>query len=472
MPMPAKVPTYQQGGLVSGPGTDYSALWRRQAEANDRKWDAVNQGSAPAKQVMHQIAPSGMSAHALKVMADAMNMRSDNWGSALSKMANVFVARHAGEREAEQKREYLNAQEQRRGVWAQQLHSGATLRDIAGRDPSVMGDTAFLNFAKTTTPEVAAEVEMFEDVDSPYGRGGVGQRSSTIGKISGYQGPVAAPAVPERPTAKDRHGRLRYLDDSSPAFSDDVLGPDPTPQSPQGPSQKDQLAMTRQLSDDWQKTARPMHGLLESRDRMDIGLSQAEKGDMLSGSQAILITFNKMLDPTSVVRESEYARSATGQSALETLKGYKDKILKGGAGVTLSELRSYKRFADQVVAKALESTIGPERLRISRLAERFGVDPDLIFSGRFAPQDAEPQIAPQVAPQAPEIASTQAMMSPTAEITGGTAPKADAKRVEMYAELPPDALKRQAATMKANPTEYSDDEKRAMALAWRSKFGE
>ena len=36
MPMPAKLPEYQEGGLVSGQGADYSALWRRQAEANNR----------------------------------------------------------------------------------------------------------------------------------------------------------------------------------------------------------------------------------------------------------------------------------------------------------------------------------------------------------------------------------------------------------------------------------------------------
>ena len=239
--------------------------------------------------------------------------------------------------------------------------------------------------------------------------------------------------------------------------------------------------MTRQLSDDWMKTARPMQGLLESRDRMDIGLAQAQEGDMLSGSQAILITFNKMLDPTSVVRESEYARSATGQSALETIKGYAEKLAKGGAGVTISELQSYKRFADSVVNKALESTVGPERQRISRLAERFGVDPDLIFSGRFAPQDAEPQGAPQIAPQAapmaqaPEISSTHAMMSPTGQ--GGPAPRvapaaAGQARVGMYDQLDPDALRRQAATMTASPNTYSDEEKRAMSRAWFEKFGE
>ena len=185
-----------------------------------------------------RIAPPEMSANAQKVIAQAMAMPSQNWGSALSKLANVWAANRAGERETEAKAQKASEQERRRGNWAQQLHSGRSLRDIASQDSSVLADTSFLDFAKTTTPEVAAEIELFENVDSPYGRGGVGQRSSTTGKISGYQSAPAQIKPPARATAKDRHGRLRYLDDSSVAFSDDVLGPDPTPPPSQGPSQK------------------------------------------------------------------------------------------------------------------------------------------------------------------------------------------------------------------------------------------
>ena len=463
----------QNTGLGGG---EYAALFRRHAAENDQKWAGVNRqsGQQRAGGPTHKIGPRPMSASAQATMASILSQPTRTWGGAARKIASTFIAKMNADREGEAKQADERALNERRGIWAKALHAGETLRNIASNDPQVLNDKPFLDFAASTAPEVAEEVELFEDVQDPYGKGGFGQRSSTTGKISGYQSAPAQAKPAARPTAKDKHGRLRYLDDSSAAFSDDVLGPDPTPPPSQGPSEKDMLAMTRQLSDDWQKTARPMQGLLESRDRMDIGLAQAEEGDMLSGSQAILITFNKMLDPTSVVRESEYARSATGQSAIETIKGYADKLARGGAGVTLSELRSYKRFADQVVAKALESTIAPERLRISRLAERFGVDPDLIFSGKFAPQDAAPLDAPegmpQTAPQSPEIASTQAMMSPRGQ--AGQAPQADAARVGTYSQLKPDELKRQAAIMQANHDDYTDEERRAMGLAWRAKFGE
>ena len=184
MPMPTKLPEYQQGGLVSGPGTDYSSLWRRQAEANNRSWDAVNQQNAPAKQqVMHKIAPPSESSNAQRIMAQIMAQSTPNAGSALGKMANAWVAKYHADREMENKRQYLRDHEKRRGGWASMLHSGASLRDIATHDPGIMGDSEFLSFAKTTTPAVAAEVEMFKNVDSPFGRGGVGQQSSTTGKF-------------------------------------------------------------------------------------------------------------------------------------------------------------------------------------------------------------------------------------------------------------------------------------------------
>ena len=188
---------------------------------------------------------------------------------------------------------------------------------------------------------------------------------------------------------------MRYLDTGEAAFSDEILGGGQAPEAPL----KDRLGMVRDLSDDWQKTVRPMQGLIDQSNRMDIGFEQAERGDMLSGSQAILISFNKLLDPTSVVRESEYARSATGQSALETMRGFVQKLGEGGAGVTIRELQTYRDFGQEVVKQALQSTLRPERERIARLVKFAGVDPELIFTGRFA-SDAAPQQEAQRQPQA------------------------------------------------------------------------
>ena len=241
----------------------------------------------------------------------------------------------------------------------------------------------------------------------------------------GYTRSHFGPPQPDRPAASvGDYCSAVLIDDGSPAFSDDILGPGQAPEADDQPPLKDRLQMVRQLSADWQKTVRPMQGLLDQSARMNIGLRMARGGDMLAGSQAILISFNKLLDPTSVVRESEYARSATGQSALETMRGFVDKLSKGGAGVTISELESYKRFGEQVVQKALESRVGPERRRIERLVEYAGVDPELIFTGRFAP-GAAPQGAPQAlagpvasSPAAPRCGRTRPGRGATGTRTG------------------------------------------------------
>ena len=144
MPGSHAMKKYQAGGYV---GPDYSQLWRRQAEENNGAFDALSQQPAPAQPHI-RIAPPGMSPHAQNLMAQIMGRSTLNAGSALGKIANVWITKHNADREAEQKRQYLNDQEQRRGVWAQQLHSGASLRDIATHDPGVMSDSSFLDFEK------------------------------------------------------------------------------------------------------------------------------------------------------------------------------------------------------------------------------------------------------------------------------------------------------------------------------------
>lgn len=56
--------------------------------------------------------------------------------------------------------------------------------------------------------------------------------------------------------------------------------------------------------------------------------------------QSLITIFNKMLDPASVVRESEYARTSQDISLLNRLKGKWDKIQSGGAGLTDEERRA------------------------------------------------------------------------------------------------------------------------------------
>ena len=490
--------SYQSGGYVQGdpyggPGPDDVApmpIPQQHQQPNIR------------------IAPPPMSQNAQRVMAQLMSQKTPNWGSALSKLANVAITAHNEKKRGAARQAAETTKREQRARWANELGAGASPRDLAMSDPDFLADAEFQKSWAGTAPEQGFEPvmdeggniigqrgpdgrvyedprtqgpapEIFEDVASPYGFGGHAQRSSTTGKLSGYQSAPTQGREPARPTAKDQHGRLRYLDTGEAAFSDDILGQGQAPEAPL----KDRLKMVRDLSDDWRETVKPMQGLIDQSNRMDIGFEQARKGDMLSGSQAILISFNKLLDPSSVVRESEYARSATGQSALETMHGFVEKLGKGGAGVTLSELESYRRFGQEVVKSALESTLRPERARITRLVEFAGVDPELIFTGRFA-SDAAPQQAPQGQPQAapqeavPPMAQGQLPTAPQLpeafQATSGPAasdqgPQADPARIAHYAALQSAELERQIETMAANPTIYSQQEKDAVKVAKRAQ---
>lgn len=91
--------------------------------------------------------------------------------------------------------------------------------------------------------------------------------------------------------------------------------------------------------------------------------------------QSLITLFNKLTDPQSVVRESEYMRTPKNISFVNNLRGKYEKILKGGAGLTDTErqelietsrvmrdsyLRFYKKTADNYIEIAARSGIDPE----------------------------------------------------------------------------------------------------------------
>ena len=224
---------------------------------------------------------------------------------------------------------------------------------------------------------------------------------------------------PTRKTARDKNDRLRYLDDGGYAF-DDVMdtpserrivkGADnfnyyaddrsrvlPGVTAPPPKQDRPKITDSMRLADEWQEATKPVRDLMRQRDLMGIGLEAAAKGNMVAGSQAVLVTFQKILDPTSVVRESEYARSSSGLALIERVKGEFEKLKKGGAGLTLEQLRPFAQLADEAVAKLSNGRVREERERIGRFADHYGIDKSIIFSGNLgtgAPPEPPAQPAP------------------------------------------------------------------------------
>ena len=94
--------------------------------------------------------------------------------------------------------------------------------------------------------------------------------------------------------------------------------------------------------------------------------------------QALVITFNKMLDPGSVVRESEFARTPQGQNLISRIQGASEKLAQGGVGLTDAE-----RDEIIVVAKQLQEgqmiELEKEKQLYRELAEQRGLNIENIL---------------------------------------------------------------------------------------------
>jgi hypothetical protein len=70
------------------------------------------------------------------------------------------------------------------------------------------------------------------------------------------------------------------------------------------------------------------------QEAVDAGMDGKSKA---AADQVLITAFNKMIDPDSVVREGEYARSVQGQSWWAQLVGRSESALSGGTGLTDSD---------------------------------------------------------------------------------------------------------------------------------------
>ena len=121
--------------------------------------------------------------------------------------------------------------------------------------------------------------------------------------------------------------------------------------------------------------------------RMDSVWSNYQKDSNIQSrnalDQALVITFNKMMDPGSVVRESEYARTPQGQAFVSQLQGYADKIAKGGVGLTDPERAEIVR-----ISKLLKQGHDNEVQKINRNyikeSKLLGIDPSRIIGEYYS----------------------------------------------------------------------------------------
>ncbi len=175
--------------------------------------------------------------------------------------------------------------------------------------------------------------------------------------------------------------------------------PPPTPRARGEITPTAEAGLITSLNNQWQKATKDLQELYRANSIMDSGMDAARRGDMNSGSQAVLITFQKFLDPTSVVRESEYARSAQGLAIADRIRGWYEKnALTGGAGVPLAELEAFAKIAKDInskLANESNSLMAAEKRRIGAVAGRYNIPQEMVFSGyNFAAPGVTPTPAP------------------------------------------------------------------------------
>lgn len=113
--------------------------------------------------------------------------------------------------------------------------------------------------------------------------------------------------------------------------------------------------------------------------------------------QALIMNFNKALDPISVVRESEFARTAAGQSLLGRAEGALDKISRGGSGLSKGEREAIYKVID-VMDKTAKKRARIVSQEFSDYAERYNTNPRDILM-QYSSLLEEPEIEERYAPK-------------------------------------------------------------------------
>lgn len=121
-------------------------------------------------------------------------------------------------------------------------------------------------------------------------------------------------------------------------------------------------------------------------------ISRADNKSKNIGDQALITLYNKILDPMSVVRESEYARTPEGMALMNRLQGFVQKVQAGGSGLTDADRVEIARAAKVLINNAGE-LYNQKLTDYEGLATGYESDPKLVTGGyqRFSPYDLDKQ---------------------------------------------------------------------------------
>jgi len=116
---------------------------------------------------------------------------------------------------------------------------------------------------------------------------------------------------------------------------------------------------------------------------MDALLKKALSGDVqnkVALDQGLITMYNKLTDPNSVVRESEYARTPENLPVINRIQGALQKVEKGGAGLTNKD-REALVLGAKIIADERGKTYNSTLQEYQDLAGGYNLDPKLTLRG-------------------------------------------------------------------------------------------
>lgn len=113
----------------------------------------------------------------------------------------------------------------------------------------------------------------------------------------------------------------------------------------------------------------------ESLDKLDQAMSQGNS----FGDEAMLMVWNKILDPTSVVRETEFARSSEGKGLLQDAQTKLN--MWAGKGRMPDNLRLELIAAAKALASGHRRYADAKLQTIDNTIKQFELEPGLVYSG-------------------------------------------------------------------------------------------
>lgn len=125
---------------------------------------------------------------------------------------------------------------------------------------------------------------------------------------------------------------------------------------------------------DFQEVERGARGIFSAFDR---SIKSGKKGP---SDQALGVLFQKMLDPGSVVRQSEFARTAEGQGVLDKLIGGLQKTVTGGIGLTQEERKELVQVAKLLLNES-KVTFNQTFEEFQTRADEIGLNKKIVFGG-------------------------------------------------------------------------------------------